>query len=74
MVEGGGVQAEEKANGEAVREAADSFTVSILATAILSCLSQFLNRVLNHVMCDRLESELELVCYCNAILFKLSQF
>ena len=33
-----------------------------------------LNRVLNHVMCDRLESELELVCYCNAILFKLSQF
>ena len=32
---------EEKANGEAVREAADSFTVSILATAILSCLSQF---------------------------------
>ena len=28
-------------NGEAVQEAADSFTVSILATAILSCLSQF---------------------------------
>ena len=25
-------------------------------------------------MCDRLESELELVCYCNAISFKLSQF
>ena len=25
-------------------------------------------------MYDRLESELELVCYCNAILFKLGQF
>ena len=32
---------EEKGNGEAVREAADSVTVSILTTAILSCLSQF---------------------------------
>ena len=32
-----------------------------------------LNCVLNHVMCDRLESELELICYCNAIFFKLSQ-
>ena len=32
---------EQKANGEAVKEAADSFTVSILTTAILSCLSQF---------------------------------
>ena len=31
----------EKANGKAVQEAGDSFTVSILATAILSCLSQF---------------------------------
>ena len=41
MVEGGGVQAEEKANAEAVREATDSVTVSILTTAILSCLSQF---------------------------------
>ena len=59
---------EEKANGEAVREAADSFTVSILATAIL--FKSVLNRILNHVMGDRLESELELVCYCNAILFK----
>ena len=33
-----------------------------------------LNHILNHVMCDRFESELELVCYCNTILFKLSQF
>ena len=33
-----------------------------------------LNHVLNHVRCDRLERELELICYCNAILFKLSQF
>ena len=30
--------------------------------------------VLNRVMYDRLKSELELVCYCNAILFKLGQF
>ena len=34
-------EVEEKANGEAVREAADSVTLSILTTAILSCLSQF---------------------------------
>ena len=40
-MEGGGVLAEDKGNGEAVREAADSVTVSILPTAILSCLSQF---------------------------------
>ena len=32
---------EEKGNGEAVREAADSVTVSVLTAAILSCLSQF---------------------------------
>ena len=32
---------EEKGDGEAVREAADSVTVSILPTAILSCLNQF---------------------------------
>ena len=32
---------EEKRNGEAVREVGDSVTVSILTTAILSCLSQF---------------------------------
>ena len=32
---------EEKGNGKAVREAADSVTVSMLTTAILSCLSQF---------------------------------
>ena len=32
---------EEKANEDTVREAADSVTVSILTTAILSCLSQF---------------------------------
>ena len=32
---------EKKGNGEAVREAADNFTVSILTTAIVSCLSQF---------------------------------
>ena len=32
---------EEKRNGEAVREVRDSVTVSILTTAILSCLSQF---------------------------------
>ena len=32
---------EEKGIGEAVQEAADSVTVSILTTAILSCLSQF---------------------------------
>ena len=32
---------EETANGEAVREAADSFTVSILTNAILSYSSQF---------------------------------
>ena len=30
--------------------------------------------VLNRIMYDRLKSELELVCYYNAILFKLSQF
>ena len=34
--------------------------------------SPVLDHVLNHVMCERLESELELVCYCNAIFFKLS--
>ena len=73
-MEGGGVQAGNEREGAAVQEVGASVRVSILTTAILSCLSQFLNRVLNHVMCDRLESELELVCYCNAILFKLSQF
>ena len=30
--------------------------------------------VLNCVMYDRSKSELELVCYCNAILFKLGHF
>ena len=54
-----------------VREVGGSIRVSILPTPMLSCLTKsVLNRVLNHVMCDRLESELELVCYCNAILFK----
>ena len=32
---------EEKRNGEVVQEVGDSVTVSILTTAILSCLSQF---------------------------------
>ena len=41
MAEGGGVKVEEERNGEAVREVGDSVTVSILPTAILSCLSQF---------------------------------
>ena len=62
MAEGGGVQAGNEREGVAVREVGVSVRVSILITAIVSCLSQFLNCVLNHVMCDRLESELELVC------------
>ena len=74
MVEGGGVQAGNEREGAAVQEVGASVRVSILHTAILSCFKSVLNCILNHVMCDRLESELELVWYCNAILFKLSQF
>ena len=71
-VEGGGVQAGNEREGAAVWEVGASVRVSILHTAMLSC--SVLNCILNHVMCDRLESELELVCYLNAILFKLSHF
>ena len=70
--EGGGVQTGNEREGVAVWEVGASVRVSICTycNAILSVL----NCVLNHVMCDRLESELELVCYCNAILFKLGHF
>ena len=72
MAEGGGVQAGNEREGAAVREVGASVRVSILNTVILSVP----NHILNNVMCDRLESELELelVCYCNAMLFKLSHF
>ena len=70
MVEGGGVQAGNEREGAAVQEVGASYPN--YCNPIL--FKSVLNRVLNHVMCDRLESELELVCYCNAILFKLSQF
>ena len=46
-----------------------------LVSYLLQCYPVFSEQSdLNHVMCDKLESELELVCYCNAILFKLGQF
>ena len=41
MAEGGGVQVGNEREGAAVREARASVRVSILTTAILSCLSQF---------------------------------
>ena len=41
MAEGGGVKAEKKGIGEAVREVGENVRVSILPIAILSCLSQF---------------------------------
>ena len=40
-VEGGGVQAGNEREGAAVQEVGASVRVSILTTAILSCLSQF---------------------------------
>ena len=40
MAEGGGVELEEKRNGVAVREAGESVRLSILPTAILSCLNE----------------------------------
>ena len=76
-MEGGGVQAgNEKAEGAAVREVGASVRVSILHYCNAILFKSVLNRVLNNVMCDRLESELELelICYCNAMLFKLSHF
>ena len=47
--------------------------VSYLLQCYLVLTKSVLSHVLNHIICDRLESELELVCYCNAIFFKLSQ-
>ena len=41
MVEGGGVQVGNEREGAAVQEVGASVRVSILTTAILSCLSQF---------------------------------
>ena len=41
MAEGGGVQAGNEREGAAVQEVGGSVRVSILTTAILSCLSQF---------------------------------
>ena len=41
MADGGGVQADNGREGAAVREVGASVRVSILTTAILSCLSQF---------------------------------
>ena len=41
MAEGGGVQAGNEREGAAVQEVGASVRVSILITAILSCLSQF---------------------------------
>ena len=41
MAEGGGVQADNEREGAAVQEVGASVRVSILTTAILSCLSQF---------------------------------
>ena len=41
MAEGGGVQAGNEREGVAVQEVGVSVIVSILTTAILSCLSQF---------------------------------
>ena len=41
MAEGGGVQAGNEREEAAVREVGASVRVSILTTAILSCLSQF---------------------------------
>ena len=41
MMEGGGVQAGNEREGVAVQEVGVSVRVSILTTAILSCLSQF---------------------------------
>ena len=41
MAEGGGVQVGNEGEGAAVQEVGASVSVSILTTAILSCLSQF---------------------------------
>ena len=70
MAEEGGVKAEEKGKGVAVWEVGERVRVSILHATLLFCL----NYILNCVMYDRLKSVLELVCYCNAMLFKLGQF